>query len=492
MLKEYGRLVESFSYFVSVSLFILRYLAASNSVKLRFTRAARKEIIIHLRPLFLNLIIVKTQPFVKNTIGQKSQYYRIFNDFQAKILKKIKINLKLVVILITRPSNRLVQEIKRNDGERMSNEKTRVVVGMSGGVDSSVTALLLKEAGYDVIGIFMKNWDDTDENGVCTATEDYKDVAAVAEQIGIPYYSVNFEKEYWDRVFEYFLREYRLGRTPNPDVMCNKEVKFQAFLDYALQLGADYVAMGHYARVEKDENGIVHLLRGKDNNKDQTYFLSQLNQKQLEKAMFPIGHLEKKEVREIAEKYNLATAKKKDSTGVCFIGERNFNEFLSNYLPAKPGKMVTLDGEVKGDHAGLMYYTIGQRQGLGIGGGGKTNDPWFVIGKNLSTSTLYVGQGFHHPNLYSDSLTATDIQFTNDLRKEKTFECTAKFRYRQQDTKVIVVLDETDSTRATVIFDEPVRAITPGQAVVFYDGEECLGGGIIDKAYMNGEERQYV
>ena len=197
-------------------------------------------------------------------------------------------------------------------------------------------------------------------------------------------------------------------------------------------------------------------------------------------------------MREIAEKYDLATAKKKDSTGVCFIGERNFNEFLSNYLPAKPGKMVTLDGEVKGDHAGLMYYTIGQRQGLGIGGGGKTNDPWFVIGKDLSTNTLYVGQGFHHPNLYSDSLTATDIQFTNDLPKEQTFECTAKFRYRQQDTKVKVVLDEKDPTRATVIFDEPVRAITPGQAVVFYNGEECLGGGIIDIAFMNGEERQYV
>ena len=208
--------------------------------------------------------------------------------------------------------------------------------------------------------------------------------------------------------------------------------------------------------------------------------------------MFPIGHLEKKEVREIAEKYDLATAKKKDSTGVCFIGERNFNEFLSNYLPAKPGKMVTLDGEVKGDHAGLMYYTIGQRQGLGIGGGGKTNDPWFVIGKDLSTNTLYVGQGFHHPNLYSDSLTATDIQFTNDLPREKTFECTAKFRYRQQDTKVKVIIDEMDPTLATVTFEEPVRAITPGQAVVFYDGEECLGGGIIDKAYMDGQERQYV
>ena len=374
----------------------------------------------------------------------------------------------------------------------MNKENIRVIVGMSGGVDSSVTALLLKQAGYDVIGIFMKNWDDTDENGVCTATEDYKDVAAVAEQIGIPYYSVNFEKEYWDRVFEYFLKEYRLGRTPNPDVMCNKEVKFQAFLEYALQLGADYVAMGHYARVETDENGVVRLLRGVDNNKDQTYFLSQLNQQQLSKAMFPIGHLEKKEVRKIAEEFDLATAKKKDSTGVCFIGERNFNEFLSHYLPAKPGKMVTLDGEVKGEHAGLMYYTIGQRQGLGIGGGGKTNDPCFVIGKDLSTNTLYVGQGFHHPNLYSDSLFATDLQFNTDEEKPNEFECTAKFRYRQQDTKVRVVFQEDDKTKAMVYFDEPVRAITPGQAVVFYDGDICLGGGIIDKAYMEGNERQYV
>lgn len=374
----------------------------------------------------------------------------------------------------------------------MDNSHIRVVVGMSGGVDSSVTALLLKQAGYDVIGIFMKNWDDTDENGVCTATEDYKDVAAVAEQIGIPYYSVNFEKEYWDRVFEYFLREYRLGRTPNPDVMCNKEVKFQAFLDYAMNLGADYVAMGHYARVEKDDDGVVHLLRGVDTNKDQTYFLSQLNQNQLEKAMFPIGHLEKPEVRKIAEEAGLATAKKKDSTGVCFIGERNFNEFLSHYLPAKPGKMVTLDGEVKGDHAGLMYYTIGQRQGLGIGGGGKSNEPWFVIGKDLKSNTLYVGQGFHHENLYSDALTATDIQFNTDEDRPLEFDCTAKFRYRQQDTAVHVSLDPEDPTKATVTFAEPVRAITPGQAVVFYDGDRCLGGGIIDKAYKDGKERQYV
>ncbi|MDT2833237.1 tRNA 2-thiouridine(34) synthase MnmA [Vagococcus carniphilus] len=372
------------------------------------------------------------------------------------------------------------------------NSQTRVVVGMSGGVDSSVTALLLKEQGYDVVGVFMKNWDDTDDMGVCTATEDYKDVAKVANQIGVPYYSVNFEKEYWDRVFEYFLAEYRLGRTPNPDVMCNKEIKFKAFLDYAMQLGADYVATGHYARVTHDEDGTVHMLRGVDNNKDQTYFLSQLSQEQLAKTMFPLGHMEKSEVREIAEKANLATAKKKDSTGVCFIGEKNFKEFLGKYLPAQPGKMVTLDGQVKGDHAGLMYYTIGQRQGLGIGGGqGESSEPWFVVGKELATNTLLVGQGFHHEHLYATSLEASDIHFTTNEKKETEFTCTAKFRYRQQDTEVKVILND-DQTKATVIFSEPVRAITPGQAVVFYQGDECLGGGLIDSAYNDEQKRQYV
>ncbi|MCB5951971.1 tRNA 2-thiouridine(34) synthase MnmA [Enterococcus sp. BWT-B8] len=370
------------------------------------------------------------------------------------------------------------------------NRQIRVVVGMSGGVDSSVTALLLKEQGYDVVGIFMKNWDDTDENGVCTATEDYKDVAKVADQIGIPYYSVNFEKEYWDRVFEYFLAEYRLGRTPNPDVMCNKEIKFKAFLDYAMQLGADYVATGHYAQVTKDEDGTVHMLRGIDNNKDQTYFLSQLSQEQLSKTMFPLGGMEKSEVREIAERAGLATAKKKDSTGVCFIGEKNFKEFLSNYLPAKKGNMVTEDGEIKGQHAGLMYYTIGQRQGLGIGGGGTSQDPWFVIGKELETNTLIVGQGFHHPTLYATRLDASAIHFTTNEEKPKEFRCTAKFRYRQQDVPVTVRLLEND--QAEVIFDEPVRAITPGQAVVFYDGMECLGGGLIDQAYKEEKILQYV
>ena len=372
------------------------------------------------------------------------------------------------------------------------NSKTRVVVGMSGGVDSSVTALLLKEQGYDVVGVFMKNWDDTDDNGVCTATEDYKDVAKVANQIGVPYYSVNFEKEYWDRVFEYFLAEYRLGRTPNPDVMCNKEIKFKAFLDYAMQLGADYVATGHYAQVKRDEDGTVHMLRGVDNNKDQTYFLSQLSQEQLSKTMFPLGHMEKSEVREIAKKAKLATAQKKDSTGVCFIGEKNFKEFLGKYLPAQPGKMVTLDGQIKGDHAGLMYYTIGQRQGLGIGGGqGDNSEPWFVVGKELETNTLLVGQGFHHEHLYATSLEASDVHFTVNTPMPKEFKCTAKFRYRQQDTGVTVILND-DQTTATVIFDEPVRAITPGQAVVFYDGDECLGGGLIDKAISEEKVRQYI
>ena len=372
------------------------------------------------------------------------------------------------------------------------NKNTRVVIGMSGGVDSSVAALLLKQQGYDVVGLFMKNWDDTDDEGYCTATEDYEDVAKVAEQIGIPYYSVNFEKEYWDRVFEYFLQEYRNGRTPNPDVMCNKEIKFKAFLDYAMGLGADYIAMGHYAQLETDENGVVHLLRGKDANKDQTYFLSQLSQAQLKKAIFPLGHLEKPQVRKIAEEAGLATAKKKDSTGVCFIGERDFNEFLANYLPNKPGKMMTLDGKVMGEHMGLMYYTIGQRQGLGIGGtAGTSNEPWFVIGKDQATQTLYVGQGYHHDNLYSEYLEASEIHFTTDNWTEKEFECTAKFRYRQKDINVKVQLDES-GTKAKVIFDEPVRAVTPGQAVVFYRGEECLGGGLIDAAYMNGEKRQYV
>ncbi|HEY0221322.1 tRNA 2-thiouridine(34) synthase MnmA [Lactovum miscens] len=370
------------------------------------------------------------------------------------------------------------------------NSKTRVVVGMSGGVDSSVTALLLKQQGYDVVGLFMKNWDDTDEFGVCTATEDFKDVAAVADQIGIPYYSVNFEKEYWERVFEYFLAEYRAGRTPNPDVMCNKEIKFKAFLDYAMGLGADYIATGHYARVIRDEEGHVHMLRGVDNNKDQTYFLSQLSQKQLDRVMFPLGDIDKPKVRRIAAEAGLATAQKKDSTGVCFIGEKNFKNFLSEYLPAKPGKMKTFDGKDMGVHAGLMYYTIGQRGGLGIGGqsGEIESEPWFVVGKDLSQNILYVGQGYHNEALYTDSLDASGVSFTREMPENFELKCTAKFRYRQQDVSVTV---KFEGNNAFVTFDEAVRAVTPGQAVVFYDGEECLGGATIDRAYKNEVVMQY-
>ncbi|WP_349775592.1 tRNA 2-thiouridine(34) synthase MnmA [Halalkalibacter oceani] len=354
-------------------------------------------------------------------------------------------------------------------------EDTRVVVGMSGGVDSSVTALLLKEQGYDVIGIFMKNWDDTDESGFCTATEDYEDVIRVCNQIGIPYYAVNFEKQYWDKVFTYFLDEYKAGRTPNPDVMCNKEIKFKAFLNHAMSLGADYVATGHYARVE-EQNGEFHLLRGVDDNKDQTYFLNALSQKQLSKTMFPIGDMPKSDVRQKALDAELATATKKDSTGICFIGERNFKEFLSEFLPAQRGEMQTVDGEVKGHHDGLMYYTLGQRQGLGIGGSG---EPWFVIGKDLERNVLIVGQGFHHEGLYSEGLEAIGMNWISKEPLQEEIVCTAKFRYRQPDQKV-TVYPRADGT-AKVYFHERQRAITPGQAVVLYDGEVCLGGGTIDQ-----------
>ncbi|MFC0212536.1 tRNA 2-thiouridine(34) synthase MnmA [Paenibacillus chartarius] len=357
--------------------------------------------------------------------------------------------------------------------------KARVVLGMSGGVDSSVAALLLKEQGYEVIGIFMKNWDDTDEFGHCTAEEDAEDVRRVCDQIGIPFYTVNFEKQYYDKVFTYFLDEYRAGRTPNPDVMCNREIKFGEFLDKAKSLGADYLATGHYARVMEKDGEFV-LLRGVDSNKDQTYFLNALNQAQLSKAMFPIGHLPKPEVRRIAEEAGLATAKKKDSTGVCFIGERNFKEFLSGYLPARSGDIQTPDGVVLGRHDGLMYYTLGQRQGLGIGGVG-TGEPWFVAGKDLERNVLIVVQGEKHPALYSTSLVAGGVNWISPnapKHGDAPLRCTAKFRYRQPDQGVTVTVREDGMWN--VAFDVPQKAVTPGQAVVFYDGEVCLGGGTIE------------
>lgn len=366
-----------------------------------------------------------------------------------------------------------------------NNTKKRVVIGMSGGVDSSVAALLLKEQGYEVIGIFMKNWDDTDEFGHCTAEEDAEDVRRVCDQIGIPYYTVNFEKQYYDKVFTYFLDEYKRGRTPNPDVMCNREIKFGDFLKKAEELNADYLATGHYAQVIRDEQGTTRLLRGNDPNKDQTYFLNALNQYQLAKAMFPIGHLPKPEVRKIAEAAGLYTAKKKDSTGVCFIGERNFKQFLSQYLPAKSGQMIDIrTGDVKGRHDGLMYYTLGQRQGLGIGGNGNP-DPWFVVDKELETNTLYVVQGDQHPALYSSGLHATQMNWIVESDYPETFTCTAKFRYRQTDQPVTVT--KLPNNEARIEFAESQKAVTPGQAVVLYDGEQCLGGGTIDKVFKLSE-----
>ncbi|WP_326492578.1 tRNA 2-thiouridine(34) synthase MnmA [Alicyclobacillus dauci] len=365
-----------------------------------------------------------------------------------------------------------------------SNSKTRVVVGMSGGVDSSVSALLLKQQGYDVVGIFMKNWDDTDEFGHCTATEDFEDVARVAEQIGIPYYGVNFEREYEERVFQYFLDEYQKGRTPNPDVLCNKEIKFKELLNRALELGADYLATGHYAQVRKMSDGKVQLVRGADPNKDQTYFLNTLDQAPLQRAMFPIGHMQKSQVREIAREFDLATATKKDSTGICFIGEKNFRNFLSNYLPAQPGDIEDTEGHVLGRHEGLMYYTMGQRRGIGIGGmNDRSGEPWFVVDKDLDRNVLIVGQGIDNPRLFSTSLTASQLSFVSGAAPSDTsFRATAKFRYRQDDQGVTVEMRGPNECK--VIFDEPQRAITPGQSVVFYDGDVCLGGGIIDTRYI--------
>jgi len=359
----------------------------------------------------------------------------------------------------------------------MRPSETNIVVGMSGGVDSSVVALLLKEQGYRVTGVFMKNWDEKDDFGACTSAEDYEDVVSVCNHIGIPYYTVNFEKEYWDKVFTYFLEEYKKGRTPNPDVLCNKEIKFKAFLEYALKIGADYLATGHYARVEQHA-GRYQLLKGIDKNKDQTYFLCMLNQYQLSKAMFPIGNLEKKEVKAIAQKAGLRTARKKESTGICFIGERNFKEFLNRYLPAQPGEIRTLDDKVVGRHDGLMYYTLGQRRGLGIGGGG-TGEPWFVVKKDLEKNVLYVVQGDNHPALYSYGLYASDVHWINETAPPDGYRCSAKFRYRQPDQRVTVYRE--DNHMYKVVFEKPQRAITAGQYVVFYDGEICLGGGVIDR-----------
>ena len=345
---------------------------------------------------------------------------------------------------------------------------------MSGGVDSSVAAYLLKQQGYDVVGVFMKNWEEEDEEGVCTATADYSDVRSVSEMIGIPYYTVNFAQEYRDRVFSYFLEEYRKGRTPNPDVLCNCEIKFKAFLDFALKTGAEHLATGHYCRLDADR----HLLRGADPGKDQSYFLAGLTKQQLSRVIFPIGDLMKSDVRRIAREQNFCNAAKKDSTGVCFIGERNFKQFLMQYLPAQSGDIVDEHGKKIGRHDGLMYYTLGQRRGLGIGGRSDgTGESWFVIGKDLARNLLIVQQG-EHEELFSVSLDAHIVNWIDGTPDKTEFACTAKFRYRQPDQNVRVSID---GSGAHVDFDVPQRAVTHGQWVVFYQGERCLGGGPIDE-----------
>ncbi len=365
-----------------------------------------------------------------------------------------------------------------------------IVIGLSGGVDSSVTALLLKQQGLDVSAIFMKNWNEDDDEGYCPAEEDFADAQSIAAELNIPFHGVNFAPEYWDNVFAYFLSEYKAGRTPNPDILCNKEIKFKVFLEYALAQGAGKIATGHYARV-KEDNGEFFLLKGKDNNKDQSYFLYTLGQYPLSKTLFPVGELDKPEVRHLAEKFHLATWDKKDSTGICFIGERDFTKFLSQYLPAKPGDMVTPEGEIVGQHQGLMYHTLGQRKGLGIGG--RKDDsglPWFAAKKDLPKNQLIVVQGKDHPLLYSQALSASNLHWVSGKAPLPPFQCLAKTRYRQPDQACTITsitknskstTQNAENTSSCVVeFDSPQFAVTPGQSVVFYQGEICLGGGVID------------
>ena len=357
----------------------------------------------------------------------------------------------------------------------------KIIVGLSGGVDSSVAALLLHEKGYDVECIFMKNWED-DDGEICSSAEDYNDALQVCEILGLPLHSVNFSHEYWDKVFAYFLTEYKAGRTPNPDVLCNREIKFKAFLDYALQLGVSKIATGHYANVKETPSGF-QLLKGIDRNKDQSYFLYMLSKKPLSKSTFPIGKIKKQEVRKLAKKAGLPIAEKKDSTGICFIGERNFRQFIERYLPEQPGDIVSNEGKKVGTHNGLMYYTIGQRKGLGIGGGhGKSNLPWYVIEKVMDKNIIIVCQGNDHPLLYSNIITASQLHWISGAAPDEGKQLAAKIRYRQKDK--ICRIEPVNGDSAIIYFEEPVFAAAPGQSVVLYDGEICLGGGIIEP-YVN-------
>ena len=355
--------------------------------------------------------------------------------------------------------------------------KPRVVVGLSGGVDSSVAAYLLKQQGYEVVGLFMKHWEDDDDDEYCSTRQDWIDAASAADVLGIDLEAVNFAAEYKDRVFAEFLREYLAGRTPNPDVLCNAEIKFKAFLDHALALGAECIATGHYARV-REIDGRFELLRGVDPNKDQSYFLHRLTQSQLAKTLFPVGHLRKSQVREIARSIGLPNAAKRDSTGICFIGERPFRAFLNRYLPMQPGPIKTPDGRVIGEHVGLAFYTIGQRKGIGIGGTkGGSGEPWFVARKDVATNTLWVVPGHAHPWLMSDRLRAADTSWIAGEPPAAGTRLTAKTRYRQTDAACVVTRVEGDAFE--LAFDEPQWAVTPGQSAVLYQGEVSLGGGVI-------------
>jgi tRNA-specific 2-thiouridylase len=358
-----------------------------------------------------------------------------------------------------------------------SNSNTTVIVGISGGVDSAVAALLLLEQGYRVEGLHMTNWDEDDD--YCEAAQDYQDARQVCAEMGIPLHHVNFAKEYREKVFAHFLDEYRAGRTPNPDVACNRQIKFGDCLDYASLLGADLIATGHYARI-REHNGHFQLLKGVDHGKDQSYFLHAIRPEVLPKVLFPLGELEKPEVRRLANEKGLPNFDRKDSTGICFIGERPFKEFLQGYIPAQPGEIRTPEGVVIGQHDGLMYHTIGQRQGLGIGGLREFSDePWFVAGKDLEQNVLVAVQGKEHPLLWSEQMNIVEIQWL-EAASSDNFECTVKTRYRQDDVPCTVTLNTSDSARAT--FSEPVWAVTPGQYAVFYAGDVCLGGGVIESA----------